>query len=121
MAYYRTLDHLGARSEMPLNENALARRLGVSRTTSRRVLETLAQAGITRATTKGAELQRLPEASDKFPQLETASRSIHVERKFMGWMVRSNMRPGACRCETRAAGGSGPCLKPVRRRPSPPC
>jgi DNA-binding GntR family transcriptional regulator len=114
LAYNRTLDHLGARSEMPLNENALARRLGVSRTTSRKVLETLAQAGITRATAKGAELQRLPEASDKFPQLETTSRSIHVERKFMEWMVRSNMRPGTVINELELSRQFGVATAPIR-------
>jgi DNA-binding GntR family transcriptional regulator len=114
LAYNRALEHLTARPEMTLSENALAGLLGISRTTARKVLAALGDRGIVRATALGPRLHRLPQAGDRFPQVETTSRSVHVERKFMEWMVQSGMRPGAVINELELSRQFGVATGPIR-------
>ena len=76
------------------SENVLAARLGVSRTTVRKIILTLgaqgAVAGSGRARTVRASLRKTP----RFPEAETVSASAQVEKRFMEWMLRDNARPG---------------------------
>ena len=76
------------------SENALRSRLGVSRTTVRKVIATLGDRG----TISGSGRQRIVrsnrEAPQRFPEAETVSTSAQVEKSFMEWMLRDNARPG---------------------------
>ena len=77
------------------SENVLSKRLGVSRTTIRKVIDTLASHKAVRR--HGG--QRLVTSADeplvRFPETETVSMSAQVERRFMEWMLRDNTRPGS--------------------------
>jgi len=76
------------------SENKLSRRLGVSRTTVRKVLSTLEAHGIV----AGGGRQRVYRATGKpiarFPDAETVSMGAQVEKRFMEWMLRDDARPG---------------------------
>ena len=76
-------------------ENALSVRLGVSRTTVRKVLASLTARGIV----TGRGRQRIVGARGKvvrrFPEAETVPMAAQVERQFMEWMLRDKARPGA--------------------------
>lgn len=82
-----------APGEPMLSENALATELKVSRTTARKVLAALAAHGAVggsgrhRTVAAARQLRRFPEA-------ETVPLSAHVERRFMEWTLRDDMRPG---------------------------
>jgi DNA-binding GntR family transcriptional regulator len=78
---------------LDLSENALRERLDVSRTTVRKVLVALADRGIL-AGDGGRTALRPPGPADRFPDTETTSRGVHVERQFMDWMLRADARPG---------------------------
>ncbi len=76
------------------SENSLSTRLGVSRTTVRKVLSTLVARG---ALTSGSppRVARLRAgAARRFPEAETITTAAQVERHFMEWMLRDNARPG---------------------------
>src|SRR5271166_4906694 len=76
------------------SENALAWRLGVSRTTVRKIISTLGARGAV----TGSGRERLIHASSRkikrFPEAETVSASAQVEKRFMDWMLRDNAQPG---------------------------
>ena len=114
LAFNRTLEHLSAKPELPLSENALARLLNVSRTTSRKVLSTLAIKGVTGSGGKGPVLRRLPEHCDKFPQVEATPRGVHVERMFMEWMLQADARPGTVINELELSRQFGVATGPIR-------
>ncbi|RUW81394.1 GntR family transcriptional regulator [Mesorhizobium sp. M2A.F.Ca.ET.067.02.1.1] len=95
-AFNRILD-LMARSEIedPLpSENALRHRLGVSRTTIRKVLGELGQRGVIVAATRSQVEDRQVLPNDYFPDVETMPRNLHIERQFMEWMLRGDTKPG---------------------------
>jgi DNA-binding GntR family transcriptional regulator len=76
------------------SENTLSARLGVSRTTVRKIIASLAaQKAVT-----GAGRQRTVRSPQnslrRFPAAETISASAQVEKRFMEWMLRDNARPG---------------------------
>ena len=95
-AFNDTLDfiaELGDGDPLP-SENALSARLGVSRTTVRKVVSMLAaQGGI-----NGSGRQRIVcpavGTSQRFSEAETVPLSAQVEKGFMEWMLRDNARPG---------------------------
>ncbi|HTR13805.1 MAG TPA: GntR family transcriptional regulator [Roseiarcus sp.] len=76
------------------SENTLAARLGVSRTTVRKIISALNLVGAV----TGSGRERLVHASlrkvKRFPEAETVSASAQVEKRFMEWMLRDNARPG---------------------------
>lgn len=76
------------------SEAQLCLALDVSRTTVRKVLRALAEAGlISDPTTK----RRMPKASDGSPRYqvsETISQSQRFEQEFMAYILRGNARPG---------------------------
>ena len=85
---------LGDGEPLP-SENALSAQLGVSRTTVRKVLSTLAARG-RRAPEAGvnASSVRPAQAMQRFPEAETVPMAAQVEKRFMEWMLRDNARPG---------------------------
>ena len=87
------VSRLGEGELLP-SENALSTRLGVSRTTVRKVISTLASRGAL----TGSGRQRIVRSAKlrlvRFPAAETVSTSAQVEKRFMEWMLRDNTRPG---------------------------
>ena len=84
---------LGGKVNMP-SENILARELGTSRTTVRKILGELKNKKIIKANASNWMIARLPKPIDFFPENETVATSIRVEKKFMEWMMRSNRKAG---------------------------
>ena len=84
---------LGGGEALP-SENALSARLGVSRTTVRKVISTLHSRGVVGGSGHGRIVNSAPEAVERFPEAETVSTSAQVEKRFMEWMLRDNARPG---------------------------
>jgi DNA-binding GntR family transcriptional regulator len=86
---------LSDRERLP-SENALSSRLGVSRTTVRKVLSKLSERGLVAGT--GAQrtirLARAHAQMDRFPEAETIAMADQVESRFMEWMLRGNASPG---------------------------
>ncbi len=76
------------------SENALSRSLGVSRTTVRKVLSTLASRGLLGGGGRHRIVQQMKEGTSRFPDAETVSMASQVEKRFMEWMLRDNARPG---------------------------
>jgi DNA-binding GntR family transcriptional regulator len=75
-------------------EARLAKRFAVSRTTMRKALNELerkrivARAGATRT------IVRKPSRLDYFPRGDTIGTSDRIEKKFMEWMLRGDLKPG---------------------------
>jgi len=76
------------------SENALSARLGVSRTTVRKVLSTLVERGIVGGSGRQRVIRSSEQATDRFPEAETVPMAAQVEKRFMEWMLRDNARPG---------------------------
>src|SRR3569623_1705078 len=72
----------------------LGQRLAVSRTSVRKALQELTDRGLISHGPDRVIISR-PRAADRFPGAETIATSQHVERKFMEWMLRDDLRPGA--------------------------
>lgn len=79
--------------ELP-SENELRRRIGVSRTTVRKVLGELANRELVAEHGGVRTAGRAVKDSDYYPDAETTSRANHVEQQFMEWMLRGDTRPG---------------------------
>ncbi len=95
-AFNDTLDlvsGLGEGKHLP-PENALSARLGVSRTTVRKVLSTLTERGVLAGVGPQRIVRSLPEAVQRFPDSETVPMAAQVEQHFMQWMLRDNASPG---------------------------
>jgi DNA-binding GntR family transcriptional regulator len=87
-------------SEMPTgsllpSENDLASRLAVSRTTVRKVLREFEQRQLIVADGVSRRLLRRPRVDEPFPDAETVSTAAQVETRFMEWMLRGDLEPGA--------------------------
>ncbi len=87
------LDNLAPGEPLP-SETALGAQLSVSRTTVRKVVDTLQQNGAVtgngRERTVGKGVPRL----ERFPDSETVPMSEQVEARFMEWMLKDDTRPG---------------------------
>ena len=96
-AFNRMLDVLGAvETGMALpSENDLSGRLGVSRTTVRKVLAQLTEQGIIGVEGRGRLVLIQVPSSAYFPDTETVPMSAQVEKRFMEWMLRGDAKPGA--------------------------
>jgi DNA-binding GntR family transcriptional regulator len=77
------------------SENELRRKLGVSRTTIRKVLQELAHRSIITGVGSVRIIGRAVDDSDYFPDVETTSKMQQVERQFMEWMLLGDTAPGA--------------------------
>jgi DNA-binding GntR family transcriptional regulator len=76
------------------SENSLSARLGVSRTTLRKILSTLSARGVVTGGGRQRFVRSAKEAMQRFPEAETVPMSIQVEKRFMEWMLRDDTRPG---------------------------
>lgn len=76
------------------SENALRSRLGVSRTTVRKVIATLGDRGLVSGSGRQRIVRSIQGAPQRFAEAETVSASAQVEKRFMEWMLRDNARPG---------------------------
>jgi DNA-binding GntR family transcriptional regulator len=76
------------------SENELRRRMGVSRTTIRKVIKELGERGILLNDGRQRAIGRTVAVGDYFPDEETTSRNQHVEQQFMEWMLRGDTKPG---------------------------
>jgi DNA-binding GntR family transcriptional regulator len=77
------------------SENDLSVRMAVSRTTVRKVLRQLEERHILGNEGAGKVILRRPAAGDPFPDAETVSTAAQVETRFMEWMLRGDLKPGA--------------------------
>ncbi len=85
---------LGIGAALP-SENVLCTQLNVSRTTVRKVLARLSEQGFVSVTEAGRIVASLPSSAESYPEPETLSASEQVERRFMEWIVRGDIQPGA--------------------------
>jgi DNA-binding GntR family transcriptional regulator len=76
------------------SENALSARLGVSRTTVRKVIGSLKAGGIVSGSGRERSVHPSSDAIHRFPQAETVPMAAQVEERFMEWLLRDNARPG---------------------------
>jgi len=95
-AYNRTLSLLdGYELAADLGpEPSWADRLGVSRTTVRAVLRTLAAAGVVDLDGRRKTLLRRPTSNDRYPDGETRRVRDVVEKQFMQWILHGDCKPG---------------------------
>jgi DNA-binding GntR family transcriptional regulator len=84
---------LGDGEPMP-SEYALKAKLGVSRTTVRKVIAALCARGIVTGTGRQRTVSSQSDLILLFPEAETIPRAAQVEKRFMEWMLRDNARPG---------------------------
>jgi DNA-binding GntR family transcriptional regulator len=77
------------------SENDLAARLGVSRTTVRKVMVQLVDRDL--ITPDGRQRLLIAEipTGAHFPAIQTVSASAQVEKRFMEWMLRGDTQPGS--------------------------
>jgi DNA-binding GntR family transcriptional regulator len=75
------------------SENVLSGRLGVSRTTVRKVLANLRAQGIIADDGRRRVLRSAP-AIARYPKAETTPTAAQVEERFMAWMLRDDTPPG---------------------------
>lgn len=84
---------LGGGTPLP-SENALSTRLGVSRTTVRKILSALDARGVVAGSGRQRFVHAAGTTPPRFPKAETVSMSEQVEKRFMEWMLRDNAEPG---------------------------
>ena len=77
------------------SENDLSKRLGVSRTTVRKVLLQLGERGFVSGEGRNRTVVAGVTPDAHFPQVETVSTSEQVEKQFMEWMLRGDTKPGS--------------------------
>ncbi len=76
-------------------EQSLGERLRVSRTTVRKVIAALAEIGMVEGVGRARVVKASLRPARMFPSSETESASAAIEKRFMEWMLRENVRPGA--------------------------
>ena len=76
------------------SEPAWSEALGVSRTTVRAMLSTLAAAGLIACEGRRKSLIRHPVAADFYPEVETEQVGVIVEKRFMKWILLGDCKPG---------------------------
>lgn len=87
------VSRLGENEALP-SENLLAARLGVSRTTVRKVIAALEAGGVVSGGGRERSVHPASEAMRRFPVAETVPMAAQVEERFMEWLLRDNARPG---------------------------
>ena len=85
---------LGDGDPMP-SETVLATRLGVSRTTVRKVMSVLTDQGMIRGSGRQRFVRRSGRQAVPFPEAETVPTSVQVEKQFMEWMLRGDAKAGS--------------------------
>jgi len=104
-AYNNALDVVStlADGQVLPSENTLTARLGVSRTTVRKVLSTLAARGAITGNAGQRIVGSARKGMQRFPEVETVPMAAHIEKRFMEWMLRDNARPGTAINEVELA------------------
>ena len=94
--FNETLEQLGGNAPGMVieSESGLARKLGASRTTVRKVLGELERRQMIVADGHGRVLARAPAAADYFSRAETVSTAAQIEKRFKEWMLREDRQPG---------------------------
>src|SRR5271166_478546 len=87
------ITELGDGEPLP-SDYALRAKLGVSRTTVRKVISTLGARGIVTGSGRARIVHSQSESMQRFPEMETVPPAAQVEKRFMEWMLRDNARPG---------------------------
>ncbi len=85
------------------SEADLAAQLSISRTTARRVLSHLAGAGVIHWQGRDKRLLRRPADDDRFAPGEAAPALDQTEARFLEWILRTDLAPGARIHETDLA------------------
>src|SRR4029078_11658661 len=80
--------------ELLPSENTLSARLGVSRTTVRKVLSKLSERGLVAGNGAQRTVRATRAQIRRFSDAETVPMAYQVERRFMEWMLRDNASPG---------------------------
>ncbi len=95
-AFNDALDFLATHesSEVLPSEVFLARQLGISRTTVRKVLSVLEEKGAIVIGENGRRSAKVDRSALRFPEAETVPMSDQVEKLFMEWMLRDKASPG---------------------------
>ena len=96
------------------SENVLSADLGVSRTTVRKVLASLATRGIITGNGRQRILHSARKSIRRFPEAETVPLATQVEKRFMEWMLRDNARPGTAINELELARQFGVATSGIR-------
>jgi DNA-binding GntR family transcriptional regulator len=104
---------LGEGKPLP-SETALGARLGVSRTTVRKVFSQLAARGIVCGDAGQRVVSSIRANMQRFPEAETVPLSAQVEKRFMEWMLRDNARPGTAINELELARQFGTATTGIR-------
>jgi len=85
---------LGTGTKLP-SETVLAGRLGVSRTTVRKLLDVMKRRDLIVGLGRDRIVGQLDGEPKRFPESETVPLSAQVEAQFMQWMLKDDTRPGA--------------------------
>jgi DNA-binding GntR family transcriptional regulator len=96
------------------SENVLSARLGVSRTTVRKVIALLAARGIVTGSGRYREVRAPANEMSRFPKSETVPLAAQVEERFMEWMLRDNALPGTAINELELARQFGVATNGIR-------
>ena len=107
------LSRLKKGDQLP-SENILSSDLGVSRTTVRKVLASLATRGIVTGTGRQRFVNSVRRSIRPFPEAETVPMATQVEKRFMEWMLRDNARPGTAINELELARQFGVATSGIR-------
>jgi len=114
-AFNGTLDlvaEVGEGRPMP-SENTLSARLGVSRTTVRKIIAALDGQGVLIRNGRQRVIGQALGAR-RFPDSETVPASAQVEKRFMEWMLRDNASPGTLISELELARRFGVATSAIR-------
>ncbi len=76
------------------SETVLSAQLGVSRTTVRKVLSTLAEQGTVAGAGRRRSVRSDGGEMQRFPAAETVPMAEQIEKRFMEWMLRGDARAG---------------------------
>ncbi len=96
------------------SENDLSTRLGVSRTTVRKVIAVLAERGIVRGEGRHRFVGPASGLDFRYSETETVAMSEQVERRFMEWMLRDDAHPGTAINELELARQFGVATTSIR-------
>lgn len=94
--------------------SGLARDVGVSRTTARRIIERSGALGIVARDGETIAIARPPRRKDYFPADETEPIDDVIRSAFMNWLSRQNVAPGTSFSEIEFARGLGVPASAVR-------
>ena len=107
------IGHLEPGAPLP-SEYELSALLKVSRTTVRKVIDTLRTERLITGSGRDRKRSSSQVPATKFPVAETLSISAQVETQFMQWMMRDNARPGSAINELELARRFGVATTVVR-------